>query len=184
MNITTIITRLIVIAGVSWLLLGSTSLLAKDFKDSSLTQIVYPDWFSNDPFLELNEDLATARAAGKQGLMVVYSTEGCSYCGLFIKKSLGDPEIASMIKQHFGSVGLEIFDDAEMTRPDGTATRVKHFAVEEGAAIAPSLLFYGPDGKQFLKLVGYKSPEHFENIISFIEYTDFHLISWRSFEAS
>lgn len=149
-------------------LVSATS--ARDFDDSEFQHITYPDWFIDNTFKDLSDDLETALADGKKGLMIMFTTQGCSYCKMFLKVSLGNPRIARAVQRNFDSLGLEIFDDAEMTQPDGTPTRVKHFAVQEGAAIAPSLLFYGPDGKRFLKLVGYKSPEHFENIISFIEH--------------
>jgi thioredoxin-related protein len=145
-------------------------LSAKDFDDSEFQHITYPDWFIDNSFKDLSDDLETAIADGKKGLMVMFTTQGCSYCKMFLKVSLGNPRIARAVQRNFDSLGLEIFDDVEMTHPDGSPTRVKHFAVNEGAAIAPTLLFYGPDGKRFLKLVGYKSPEHFENIISFIEH--------------
>jgi hypothetical protein len=40
--------------------------------------IDYPDWFE-DSFLDLREDLAEASSEGKLGLMVLFTTEGCSY---------------------------------------------------------------------------------------------------------
>lgn len=157
------------IAGLIILFLASVA-SAKDFDDSEFLNISYPDWFIDNTFKDLADDLETAISDGKKGLMVMFTTKGCSYCKMFLKVSLGNPRIARAVQRNFDSVGLEIFDDVEMTHPDGTPTRVKHFAVNEGAAIAPTLLFYGSNGKRFLKLVGYKSPEHFENIISFIEH--------------
>jgi len=156
-------------AGLVFLFLA-TMTSAKDFDDSGFQNITYPEWFIDNTFKDLSDDLETAITDGKKGLMIMFTTQGCSYCKMFLKVSLGNPRIARAVQRNFDSLGLEIFDDAEMTQPDGTPTRVKHFAVNEGAAIAPSLLFYGPDGKRFLKLVGYKTPEHFENIISFIEH--------------
>jgi hypothetical protein len=38
----------------------------------------YPDGFE-DSFLDLREDLAEASSEGKLGLMVLFTTEGCSY---------------------------------------------------------------------------------------------------------
>ena len=142
----------------------------KDFDNTGFEDITFPDWFIDNTFKDLSDDLQTAISDGKKGLMVMFTTKGCSYCKMFLKVSLGNPDIARLVQRNFDSVGMEIFDDAEMTHPDGTPTRVKHFAVNEGAAIAPTLLFYGPNGKRFLKLVGYQSPEHFENLMSFIEY--------------
>ena len=67
------------------LLLPGTTLQAAGFEDSNITHVEFPDWFIDSPFLELGEDLKKARANGKQGLMVLYTTDGCSYCGIFIR---------------------------------------------------------------------------------------------------
>ena len=160
--------KIILFACVSWLLLNSPSLLAKEFKDSQFSHVEYPDWFIDSPFLELNDDLANARAAGKQGLMVVYSTEGCSYCGRFIKKSLGDPQIAALIRKHFSSVGLEIFSDTNLVGPQGQETTVKAFAKQEGVMFSPTVLFYDNDGKRVLRITGYQSPVRFKTTLQYV----------------
>ncbi len=160
--------NLITLLGITWLILNPLGLQAKEFNDSTLTHVKYPEWFINNPFLELNEDLATARSTGKQGLMVVYSTEGCSYCGLFIKKSLGDPEIAATVNKHFGAVGLEIFDDATLVGPQGQETTVKEFAKKEGVMFSPSIIFYNNEGERVLRITGYQSPERFKTSLQYI----------------
>ena len=66
--------------------------------------------------------------------MVLFTTEGCSYCAEFIRRSLGDPGLASLVQAHFDAVGLEIFSDAEMVDPSGNETRVKQFAEDAKAS--------------------------------------------------
>jgi thioredoxin-related protein len=158
--------------GISLLLLamvcpGPALASAEEFDDSAVKHIVYPDWF-NDGFLDLREDLNAAVTAGRLGLMVMFTTEGCSYCELFIRRSLGDAELAARVQANFAAVGLEIFDDAEMTSPRGMALPVKQFALEEGAEFAPTLVFYGKDGERLLKVVGYQSPERFAIILDYL----------------
>ena len=139
-----------------------------DVDDSEIKHIVYPDWFSESLFFDLPEELDKAGSAGKLGLMVLFTTEGCSYCHLFVRKSLGDPDLAALVRQHFESVGMEIFDDREMVDPAGTAMPIKEFADHEGAEFAPTLLFYGADGRRILKVVGYQSPARFRLILEFL----------------
>lgn len=141
---------------------------ANDFKESEIVHIEYPDWFKKDPFTDLAETLQTARADGKQGLMVLFTTYGCSYCDLFIRKSLGNSKIASLVQANFSSVGLEIFDDAEMTDPHGKETPIKQFAKREGVEYSPTLLFYGDGGTRVSRAVGYQSPERFVKIIEYV----------------
>ena len=142
--------------------------LAKDFDDAEIMHIDYPSWFKKDPFFDLDESLQQAIADGKQGLMIFFTTEGCSYCAEFIRMSLSDPEIASLVQKNFDSIGLEIFSDTEMTEPHGVSMPMKQFAKKEGAAFAPTLLFIGDDGDRTLRVVGYQSPDRFKTILSYM----------------
>lgn len=63
------------------LLLGCSpvwSTTPASFDDSEIVSTQEPDWFKQS-FLDLGEDLAEARAAGKQGLMIVFHSEACAY---------------------------------------------------------------------------------------------------------
>lgn len=168
------ITKHILFASLSWLLLSPPALQAKEFKDSEVTHVEYPDWFIDNPFMELNEDLKKANASGKQGLMVVYSTEGCSYCSKFIEKSLRDPKIVATIRKNFGSVGLEIFDDKSLVTPLGKETTIKNFAKQEGVMFSPTILFYNKQGKRVLRIAGYQSPERFKTSLSYVVGKHYH----------
>lgn len=165
------------------MLLLTASALAKDFDDSDIEHIGYPQWFVDNPFLDLQENLDTARAEGKAGLMVLYTTEGCSYCRQFIHNSLGDGQIADQVRKNFHSIGLEIFDDAEMTSPNGDSVSVKQFADEAGAGFAPTLLFFGESGKLVFRAVGYQSPERFVEILDYVAGEKYQRQTFRDFLA-
>jgi len=137
------------------------------FDDSAIKQVRYPAWFKQS-FLDLDEDLAEAGDNGKLGLMMLFTTEGCSYCDFFIERSLGEAATASRVREHFDSIGLEIFDDAEMRSPGGESMPVKRFAKQSGAAFSPTLLFFDTDGNLLLKVVGYQSPERFNEILDYL----------------
>jgi thioredoxin-related protein len=138
-----------------------------DFDDAAIEQIQYPDWFKGD-FLDLPDDAATAAAAGKLGLFVFFSTQGCSYCHLFIEESLKDPAIGERLRQHFDAIGLEIFADAELTDFAGQPKPVKAFALDEGVQFAPTLLFYDTHGEPLLKLTGYYEPARFAAALDYL----------------
>ncbi|NEX22153.1 thioredoxin fold domain-containing protein [Thiorhodococcus mannitoliphagus] len=142
-------------------------LMAGDFEDGDIQHVAYPSWFK-DNFLDLREDVAEARAQGKLGLMVLFTTEGCSSCAAFIQRSLGDPELSSRVRSHFDAIGLEIFSDAEMVDPQGDPMRVKAFAKRAGAGFAPTLLFYGEDGALLFRGVGYYPPERFRLVLDYL----------------
>lgn len=141
---------------------------AERFDDSAMKHVTYPGWFVDSPFHDLQEELRAALADGRLGLMVLFTTEGCSYCDAFIRKSLGNPATAALVQKDFAAVGLEIFDDAEMTDPHGGTLSIKAFAEREGAAFSPTLLFYGKDGERLLRVVGYQAPERFRAVLAYL----------------
>ena len=141
---------------------------AKDFDDAVSHHIAHPDWFVSSDFNDLEGLLDEARSDGKIGLMVLFTTQGCSYCEQFIRKSLGNPEIAARVQANFATAGFEIFDDREMTDPRGESLPIKAFAKREGAGFSPTLLFYGEDGRRIVRQVGYQSPQRFSKILTYL----------------
>ena len=142
--------------------------LAGDFDGINFKHGDYPAWFSKNPFIDLQEDLKKARSKSLNGLMVLFTSDGCTYCGAFVKQSLEDPKIAKVVQENFVSVGLDIFDDADMTHPRGKAMSVKTFAKQEGAGFSPTLLFFDNDGTRVLRVVGYQSPQRFTAILDYV----------------
>ena len=161
---------------------GLSSPALADFEGS--THAEYPEWFVDSPFLDLAEVNQEATANGKKGLMILFTTRGCSYCEQFIRRSLGDAKIAAKVQKDFDSVGLEIFDDAEMVAPDGSAIAVKHFAKKEGVGFAPTLLFYDKDGKMVLRQVGYQAPQRFVQLMDYVANEKYREQSLRDFLAT
>lgn len=157
----------IILAGIG-LLLSYNLAAAAGFDDSKTSHVEFPDWFVDNPFHELNEDLKSAVKNGKQGLMVIYTTEGCSYCVKFVKEHLSDPVIVGRIRKHFDSVGMEIFNDADLLDLQGKKMTVKQFAKQEGVMFSPTILFYGKDGKRLFRVTGYQSPERFRTSLAYV----------------
>ena len=142
--------------------------MAGDFEDSEVKHIGYPEWFTNNPFYELDYELKNARTSGKLGLMILFTTQGCSYCDVFINKSLGDPEIALIVKNNFTSIGMEIFNDENIISPRGVKMSMKKLAKIEKAEFSPTLVFYGEKGKRLLRVSGYQSPDRFKKILGYM----------------
>lgn len=126
-----------------------------------------PDWME-PPFIDLETDLQNVRDDGKTGVMILYTTLGCSYCARFVELSLEDPRLQKKVRDNFVPLGLEIFDDTLMTSLDGKEISIKKFAEEQEAGMAPTLLFFGPDGQRTVRAVGYQSPERFELILDYL----------------
>lgn len=173
----------------SLLLLGSAAdvwagdTATEPFDDSAIESVHYPDWFK-ESFLVLSDDAADAEADGKRGLFLFFSTQGCSYCHLFIEKVLGDPALSARLRAHFDSIGLEIFSDAEITGFNGEETRVKTFALEQGVEFAPTLLFFDTDGQPLLRLTGYYGPDQFARALDYLTTDADSGLSWREYRAA
>ena len=150
------------------------------FDDSAIVSADDPPWFKQS-FLDLREDLAEARGAGKQGLMVLFSTAGCAYCKAFIERSLKDPAITAIVRANFDTLHLEIFDDSAMTDMQGFSLPVKDFARREGAAFSPTLAFYGPEGKRIHRVVGYQPPDRFRSVLDYVVGGHHRSMSYRDF---
>lgn len=152
-----------------------------DFKEGEVQFHKFPTWFADTPFNDLADLLNTANEDEKKGLFVLYTTQGCSYCAAFIERSLHNPELVERVQRDFESVGFEIFDDAELISPKGETLTVKDFALSEGVQFAPTILFYGPQGDQVLRLTGYQTPERFSKILSFVSGAHYQNTSFKAY---
>lgn len=163
------------------LFIFSTDSISSNFDDSKISHIQYPGWFIETPFNDLAEVISKISTQKKKGLMVLFTTEGCSYCEQFIRVSLGDPEIASIVTTHFESVGFEIFDDTEMTTPGGETSSISKFASQQKVQFSPTLLFFDSEGKRILHLTGYPSPVKFTRALDYIISDQYQAVSYRQY---
>lgn len=147
----------------AWLAMG----VAQAGIEDGPRHVPHPEWM--DPgIVDLQDELGHVRDQGLTGLMLMFSTEGCTYCAAFVRASLGDPVLRGRLQRHFVAIGLEIFDDAEMTDPQGEDVPIKRFAERHKAGMAPTLLFFGPDGRLVFRAIGYQSPSRFARILDYL----------------
>lgn len=127
-----------------------------------------PTWFKQS-LLDLQGDLEDARDSGKRGIIIMFSQENCSHCQAFIETTLQNKETKKRIQTNYDVIGLDIFNDNELTYIDGTVTTVKDFAEATRARLTPTLLFIGVENKVLLKIIGLYPPEKFNHVLDFIE---------------
>lgn len=145
--------------------------------------IAHPDWMTPG-LVDLETDLEAVRAQGKTGVMVLFTTQGCTYCAEFIRTSLGDPATARRVQDNFVAIGLEIFDDVEMTDMSGDDLPIKQFAQRHKAGMAPTLLFFGPAGDLMFRAIGYQTPERFGHILDYLIGHHHSKLSFRDYLAT
>lgn len=126
-----------------------------------------PEWFK-DSFLDLREDLAEALENNKKGLLVYFGSRFCSYCKVLLEVNFRQPAIRSLIEENFDVIGLEVLSNAEITAFDGATLPIREFCKRERVRFTPTLVFYTPEGKQALKLEGYRPPDKFTAVLNYV----------------
>jgi thioredoxin-related protein len=140
----------------------------ENFAEDVFVDVHFPQWFKPS-FLNFQDDVAEATGSGKQGILLFLSTRRCSYCKAFIDNVFSQPEIRQRIENSFDVYGLEIFDKSEMVDPTGKQYRVNEFVSAIKASFTPTLLFYGGNGEQLVKIVGYYPPEKFTRVLDYLD---------------
>ena len=84
-------------------------------------------------------------------------------------KTLAKSDIEQRLRSSFDAVGMSIFSDNEMTDPTGKTYVVKDFVTLKKANFSPTMIFYGPGGRELLKIVGYYPPKKFRLVLDYLE---------------
>jgi len=146
----------------------STPVSSVEFAEDVFVDVKFPDWFKTS-FLDLRDDLQEALEAGKDGIMLFISASRCSYCKAFMDSSLRDPSIRERLTGNFDVIGLDIFDDSELTALDGRQHRVKEYVLLNRASYTPTLIFFGEGGRLLLPIVGYYPPDRFRKVLDYLD---------------
>jgi len=128
-------------------------------------------WFT-DSFLDLREDMADAKEAGKQ-LVIMWEQRGCPYCREMHRVNLRIPEIVDYIKANFVVIQLNLWGDREVTDLDGEVTTEKKLGRKYRVQFTPTIQFFPKDlpadskkpghDVEVWRLLGYWKPFHFLN---------------------
>ena len=142
--------------------------------------LMQPPWFKTS-LLELDEDLKEAVAKGKDGLIVYFHQPDCAYCKAMQEMNLSKPDLVHYVTTHFDVVALNIFGNEELTDPQGNTLTVKDYAIREGTHFTPSLIFYGPDGREALKLKGYHPPYKMRAALEYVADGHYREMTFREY---
>ncbi|CAA7616045.1 thioredoxin family protein [Magnetospirillum sp. UT-4] len=137
----------------------------------------HPDWFLVS-FLDLKEDLADARKAGKQ-LMLTIEQRGCGACKRVHEVNLRDPRVVDYIRSRFHVIQIDLYGSREITDFDGQVLSEKDYARKLGVRATPAMLFYKDDATGgggdavAWKAVGYLEPEPYVNAFAYVHQRGF-----------
>ena len=139
-----------------------------EFNDLPLDDLlVHPGWFKTS-FLDLQEDISEAAAAGKRGLIIYFGQKRCAYCKQLLTVNLTQPDIVNYIRKHFDIVPVDIWGVDELTDPLGNVLTEREFAVREDTNFTPSLIFYNTRGERVFRLRGYYPPYQFRAALEYV----------------
>jgi len=119
-----------------------------------------PEWFKTS-FLDLNEDVAEARAAGKRVMLYFYQ-DGCPYCAKLLRVNFSTKPIVDKTRKHFDVIAINMWGDREVTDLDGQQLTEKQFAEKWKVMFTPTILILDPQGEVALRINGYYPPDKFE----------------------
>lgn len=119
--------------------------------------------FFHESFGDLEEELATARGAGKFGVMIMFEVNDCPWCERMKRTVLNRVVVQDYFRSHFQVLMLNAEGDAPLTDFDGNEVSEKEFALERNRVRAtPTFLFFGPAGELAFRYTGTtKDPEEF-----------------------
>jgi thioredoxin-related protein len=124
-------------------------------------------WFKKTSFLDLAEDLAEAKAAGKR-LAILWEQRGCPYCREMHRVNFAIPEVVSYIRDNFVVLQLNLWGDREVTDFDGDAMAEKRLARKQRVSFTPTIVFVGDDGGEVFRMPGYFKPFHFLGMFEYV----------------
>ena len=154
---------------------------AKEGKFLGVMSTEYPPWFK-ESFLDFNEDVAEATAAGKR-LMVLFHQDGCPYCNAVVEQNLAQKDIETSVKKNFDVIALNMWGNREIATIGGKTYTEKTFAAALKVQFTPTMLFFNESGKVILRLNGYLPPQRFKVAIDYIANKQETKISYHDYVA-
>jgi len=111
--------------------------------------------FFSATFGDFSEELETARAEGKQGVLLMFEMDECPFCHRMKTTVLNQPEVQDYFREHFLIFPVDIEGDVEITDFSGTQMLQKDFALKSYRVRAtPVFAFFDLDGNLVTKFIG------------------------------
>ena len=140
------------------------------------------EYFFTQTFGDLREEAATAREAGKQGMLLFFEADTCRYCQRMRNTVLSDPGVQDWFAGRFVSIAVDIHGDVELTDFDGIALPSKVFSDHRKVFLTPVVSFIDLDGIEIYRHVGMiKTPEEMILLGKYVEGKHYYDTEYRVF---
>ena len=137
-----------------WLLSVTTVSIAKEDVSKQAPRDPYK-FFFNETWGDLKEELAHAKAQGKEGVLIFFEMDECPFCHFMKKNILNQPVVQDFYRKNFLNFVVDIEGDVEIKNMKGISMKQKDFAVREHRVRAtPVIAFFNLDGKRVFRYTG------------------------------
>lgn len=138
----------------AWLLSATTISFAKDDVSKQAPRDPYK-FFFNETWGDLKEELAHAKAQGKEGILIFFEMDECPFCHFMKKNILNQTVVQDFYRENFLNFVVDIEGDVEIKNMKGISMKQKDFAFREHRVRAtPVIAFFNLDGKRIFRYTG------------------------------
>jgi len=103
---------------------------------------------------DFKEELATAQAEGKQGVLVMFEMDDCPFCSRMKANILNQTAVQDYYRKHFLIYPVNVKGDTPMLDFKGKDTTEKAFALDQRARATPVFVFYDLEGNPITRFTG------------------------------
>jgi thioredoxin-related protein len=103
---------------------------------------------------DFKEELASAKADGKQGVLIMFEMDDCPFCARMKASILNQSAVQDYYRQHFLLYPMDVKGDTSMLDFNGKETTEKAFALEQRARATPTFIFFDLDGNVVTRYTG------------------------------
>jgi thioredoxin-related protein len=111
---------------------------------------------------DFKDELAAAKADGKQGVLIMFEMDECPFCARMKATVLNQSAVQDYYRQHFLIYPVDVKGDTSMVDFKGKETTEKAFALEQRARATPTFIFFDLDGNVTTRYTGTtQTPDEF-----------------------
>lgn len=153
------------------------------FDDRPLDEpLVLPEWFKLS-FLEIDADIKEAGEKNKKGLIIYFGQKYCPYCKAHIKNNWGQDDIVEYTQKNFDVIAIDVKGQRPVLNVDGKTYTEKTFSALKKTNFTPSILFYNTQGREILRLRGYRPPYQFRAALEYVADKHYKKETFRNYMA-
>jgi thioredoxin-related protein len=118
--------------------------------------------------LDFNDAVAKARSENKP-IFIEFYTDWCPYCRKFLRETIGNHKVASMLAENFAYVRFNAEDSKKRVKFDGKSYSHVELTQAFGITSYPSLVFLDSKSQPITMLAGFVPPKQFATVLDYIQ---------------